>query len=548
MILRDYQEAMKAETYAAWQEGHRNVLAVAPTGAGKTDFKAAIFSECKVPAWSIAHRQELVLQHSLTLGRWGVYHKIVAPDPVIKFCIGQQIEIFGRSFHHNQAPMVVAGIDTLNARAESLIQTINQARIWDIDEAHHVLKNNKWGKGVERFKNAWGLGVTASPRRADRKALGRHKSGVFDKIVIGPTMRELINRGYLSDFRMFVPPQSIDTRDVPVSETTGEFNQEKLRAAAHRSTITGDIVDHYLKLAAGKRGITFCVDVDIAIETAKAFEAKGVPAVAVTNRTDDRLRTAYMKRFRAGEILQMVNVDLFGEGLDVPAVEVVSMGRPTYSFQVFVQQFGRAMRPFEGKPFGMVLDHVGNIKRHWQLFSRAMNDRSTWLDALDDQERGRRKLHPLDNIPITTCVQCFQPFEAVTNRCPFCGYKIEPGPGGRNAPEFVDGDLIEFDPVLMAAIVKERDRVDGPPQIPYGVGAAAVKHIENNWRARQNAQSELRDTIALWAGVQREVFDRPDSEIYRRFYFMFGVDVATAQTLNAEDATKLTEQIRTVLT
>lgn len=536
MILRDYQEAMKADVYGAWNAGHRNVLAVAPTGSGKTALKARIFAECKVPAWAIAHRQELVGQISEAIAECGVYHRIIAPSAVVKFCIAQHLKKFGRSFHHNQAPMTVAGVDTLNARSDSLTQSLHQAKIWDIDEAHHVLQNNKWGKAVGLFPNAWGLGVTASPRRCDRRSLGRNKSGVFDHMVIGPTMRDLINRGYLADYRIYGPPQSIDTSQIRVSEATGEFNQEELRAVAHKSTITGDIVDHYLRLAPGKRGITFAVDVEIAIETAKAFEAKGVPAVAVTAKTNDMLRTAYMERFRAGNILQLVNVDLFGEGLDVPAVECVSMGRPTQSFSLYLQQFGRALRPAPGKTHGIIIDHVGNVKRH------KLPDRpQAW--SLDDEERGRRKVNPEDLIPITTCLRCHQPFEGTFKACPFCGFVVEPV--SRGSPEFVDGDLIEYSPELLAKLGAEIRRIDGEPYYPVGVPRSAINQA---WAARQNAQRILRDTIALWAGIQRDVYDRSDSESYRRFYFMFGVDVATAQTLGAPEAEKLTTLIRETFT
>lgn len=540
-ILRDYQQTMKSEIYQAWNSGHKNVLAVAPTGSGKTALKAAIIAECRLPTFAIAHRQELVGQISNAVAESGVYHRIIAPKPVIKFCIAQHIKLFGRSYHHAQAPIAVAGVDTLNIRADSLSQLLNQTRIWDIDEAHHVLTNNKWGKAVSLFPNAFGLGVTATPTRTDRKSLSRKRSGLFDYMVVGPSVRNLIDRGYLSDYIVYGLPPSIDISQVTVSETTGEFNQDQLRKAAHRSTITGDIVEHYLRIAAGKRGITFVVDVEMARETADAFKSRGIRAEAISANTPDIARIEFIDRFRNGALDQLVNVDLFGEGFDVPAVEVVSLGRPTWSLSLHKQQMGRCMRPAPGKTHGIIIDHAGNITRP----GLGLPDKfHAW--SLDDEEPGRRKRQQFEpkEISVMTCVKCFRGFEAFTRVCPFCGHYQEPG--RRDQPEFVEGDLVEYSPELLASLGKEIRRIDGPPEIPSGVPGRT--NMLGYWAARQNAQRILRQTMEMWGGIQREVFDRSDSEIQRQFYFRFGIDVMTAQTLNAAAAEKLTHLIREELT
>lgn len=537
-VLRDYQQALKAEIYGAWNSGAPNVLAVSPTGSGKTEIKSSIFSDLRRPGVAIAHRQELVGQISNAIARSGVYHRIIAPKSVISFCIAQHIKLFGRSFHHHSSPMAVAGVDTLNARSDELVQWCNLVEIWDIDEAHHVLRENKWGKGVKLFPRARGVGFTASPIRCDRKGLGRKASGVFDRMVIGPGMRELINRGFLSEYAIYGPPASFEMTADDIGPS-GEFVEKKVREKAHRSTITGDIVDHYLTLAPGKQGITFCVDVEIAVETAKAFQSKGVPAEAISAKTSDAVRVSYIDRFRSGHLKQLVNVDLFGEGMDVPAVEVVSMGRPTESWAVYSQQFGRMMRILKGKTHGILIDHVGNVKRH------GLPDRPrVW--SLDDIARGKKKAVN-DEMPVTTCLRCFRAYEAVTKTCPFCGYVAEPA--SRGAPSFVDGDLIEYGPELLAQLGADISRIDGPPRIPPGASEMTATAIRRKWHERKEAQVVLRQAIALWAGIQKQVYQRPDSESYRRFYHTFGIDVMTAQALDSTpEIHKLTNLIRETFT
>lgn len=528
--LRTYQTKLKQDVHAAWSNGHRNVCAVAPTGSGKTLTMTSLFDDMQVVSVAIAHRQELVGQMSMTFAELGIVHRLIAPKAVIAFCIAQHVQKFGRSFYHPQSPIGVAGIDTLLRRSDDLLQWLNHVRIWDIDECHHVLRDNKWGKGVALFPNAFGVGFTASPVRCDRKSLARTQHGVFDALVMGPSMRELMDQGHLAQAKIFGPPPSIDRSKIEVSKSTGELNHAQTVEAVHKSRIVGDIVESYLRIAPGKRGITFTVDIEQAIETANAFTARGVRAVAVSSKTPDSVRVAMIDKFRAGALDQLVNVDLFGEGMDVPAVEVVSMGRPTQSFGLYLQQFGRCMRTAPGKTHGIVIDHVENVKVH----------KLPWRDidwSLEADEVGKRKRATDDAIPVTTCTSCFQAFEAVTKICPHCG--AEQIPVGRSLPEQVDGDLIEYGPDLLQKLGDAQKRIDGTVKIPPGTSQIVELAMRRNWEERQQAQAHLRDCISVWAGVGLHVYGRSDSEMYRRFYWKFGIDVASAKLLGRPEAEKL---------
>lgn len=530
--LRPYQSDVSADIDAAWADGARNVLTVLPTGAGKT----VIFSE-KLRAHvgaavAIAHRQELVGQISLSLARFGVRHNIIGPRNVIKSILDQQRDELKRVFYDPTAVIAVAGVDTLVRRSDALAAWRAQVRLWVQDEAHHVLRANKWGKAIELFPNARGLGVTATPERTDGRGLGRHAEGVFDVMISGPTMRELINGGYLADYRIFAPPSDLDLHGVRISND-GDFNRDDVRTRVRQSHLMGDVVGHYQRLAAGMLGVTFASDVETAQEIADSYRASGVAAACVSAKTPDAERNHYIKEFKARRILQLVNVDLFGEGFDVPGIEVVSMARPTQSFAVYAQQFGRALRTLAGKSHGLIIDHVGNVIRH-----RLPDAVRHW--SLDSRERGSRAARDADAIPVTTCTACFRVFEAITAACPFCGHK--PEPAGRSRPEQVAGDLCELDPQTLAALRGEADRVVGPPVVPFGMAKALQNHVAAQWDSRALSQRTLREQIAHWAGV---LHDRgaSDSEIYRRFYFRFGVDVMTAQTLGRPDADALMGKI-----
>jgi hypothetical protein len=87
------------------------------------------------------------------------------------------------------------------------------------------------------------------------------------------------------------------------------------------------------------------------------------------------------------------------------------------------------------------------------------------------------------------------------------------------------------------------ERVDGEPLIPVNATPEVAGAIRKRWRERQEAQTDLRDTIARWAWVWHSR-GAADSEIYRRFFHLFGTDVMTAQALGATDARELTEKVR----
>lgn len=536
MELRDYQFETNAKIYNAWGSGHRFVLAVMPTGGGKTICFTKIIAEHNGASIAIAHRQELVGQMSLTLGKQGIMHNIIAPKNVIKEICRLHVEELGKCFFSPSARRYVAGVDTLVRRSSLVGEICQQVTLWVIDEAHHILRRNKWGKAVTMFPNAHGLGVTATPIRTDGMGLGRHADGVFDEMVEGPGMRWMINEGYLTDYKIFAPETTIDFKPVNIT-SSGEFNQRKLIEQTTKSTIIGDIVENYLKKAAGEPGVSFLPSVNLSKNTADKFNAAGVPAISLDASTPTRDRMEAIRRFKRREILQLCNVDLFNEGTDLPALKVVSMGAATQSYGKYSQGVGRMLRLFAGKTHGILMDHVGNVKRH------GLPDavRIWTLDRRDKKNNGKS-----DVIPTTTCIKCSYVRKRYLRVCPDCNYISVPTK--RTDPEQVDGDLVELDYAALAKMRGEIDWVDRPvrdvmeERLALGqssliAGAGAKQH-----RLKQEAQKQLRAIMRAW-GDDRRAVGWPDSESYRYFYLTMGVDVLTAQTLKRKETEELIKRM-----
>jgi len=536
-VLRDYQEKLKTDVYASWNAGNRNVLAVSPTGSGKTVTMQAITDDFVGMTWSIAHRRELVGQISMAAALAGVYHRIIAPDKIVRIIIAMHVKKYGRSFVHPESNHIVASVQTINARIEQLRPIIEQAKLWNMDEAHHILETNLWGTCVAEFKNAYGAGYTALALRGDKKPLRRGSGGVFDDLAMGPEVGELIKRGFLVPYVIYGPQvSSIDVSNVPIT-ASGDYSPTKLSTEARKSSITGDIIRDYLRFTPGKIGATFCVDVGMAEETTQAFQQAGVPAFLITDQTPADARSDLMSDLACGIKKQAVNVGIIGEGVDVPVLEVVSLGCPSDSLQKYRQEVGRVFRPAPqiNKTVGVIIDHVKNVERH------GAPDKIV-VQSLDGHtKKPRNAMKDPDEVPIRTCPSCWRVSEAWTATCQHCGFT--PAPVLRGRPELVEGDLTLYTPELLAQLGAAAIDIMKPPALPFGAGMRAVEGRRAAALRDQEAQLSLRDAIAWWAGVQRDLYDRSDNEAYIRFMRKFGIDVYSAQSLGAVEATKLNDLI-----
>jgi len=533
--LRSYQTDLIAQLYGAWDSGARSVMMQLHTGGGKTVILANVIKDFAGYSMATAHRNELVSQMSLTLAREGIRHDILAPRPAVRTIVTLHVFEFNRSYYQPGARVMVSGVDTLVRMSDPRFA---QVGLYIADEGHHVLRDNKWGIAAAMFPNARGLFPTATPLRADGCGLGSHADGLADALIEGPPMRQLINEGYLTDYRPYAPSCDIDLSNVPLS-AGGDYSPPKLREAVHKSHIVGDVVEHYLRIAPGKLGITFATDIESATDIAAGYRSASIPAEIISAKTPHLLRANIMRRFRNREILQLVNVDLLGEGVDIPAIEVVSFARPTQSYGLYAQQFGRALRPLPGKSHAIIIDHVGNIQRH------GLPDAlyRTW--SLDRRER-RSRGTPDDVIPMRTCANpaCVAVYERVIKSCPYCGHTFIPAV--RAAPEHVDGDLTELDPATLSILRGEVAKIDGIVRVPQHLDPIAKRAVANRHLERQQAQAGLRHAISVWAGYYRDQ-GAEDSEIYKRFYFMFGTDILSAQALGAREAEELTSKLENKL-
>jgi superfamily II DNA or RNA helicase len=511
---------------------HRVLMFVAPTGYGKTVLFTHRIMQHRGASCLIAHRKELLQQASLTLAKRGITHRVVAPKDVIKRIRAAHRSKLGRSFYDANASAGVASVDTMctPTRLREFAGWYRQVTFVIIDEGHHVLRDNKWGKAAEQFPTAKILLVTATPQRADGFGLGDKYAGIAEHLITTVSPRWLIQNGFLTPYRIIRPPSDFSRADIKLT-ANGELSQKQAVNAVRKSRIMGDAVDNYQKWIPGEQSVGFCASVELAHEEARAFTSSGIPALAVDGNTDPDIREEAVNRLEAGDINALFNVGLFGEGVDLPCITGVLDLAPTSSLCSYMQRFGRVLRIAEGKTLATYIDQVCNTwthgrpdaSREWTLAGKRPGDRE------DDGTEPQRM-----------CVNCTDPYPRYMTACPGCG-NTPPPPASRKGPQFVDGDLVEMDDPELQALrdaVARADTFKPPPN------AAHYPHASGRHDERVTQQMELRENMATFAGLYSRR-GRTDREIQKLFFLSFGTDVLTAKALPRAKAAELNKRVET---
>ncbi len=486
--LRPYQSKLVSEIRQAYSEGYRAPLVCLSTGGGKTTIFAYVTSNAAAKGRSVfllAHRAELVKQIADTLARFGCAHAIVAPGPIIRQCQVEQFKAYGKSFVDPGAKVLVCSAQTLVRRMDSIRLTPD---LIVIDESHHLVSGNTWGNIIANYPSAKLLPVTATPIRVDGKGLGKNHGGFADTMVSGPSMRELIEGGFLSPYRIFAPPTALDMSGVKTR--AGDYAKDDLANAVDKPVITGSAVEHYLKLASGKRAVAFCVSVEHAMHVAAQFRENGIPAEHLDGTMDAMERDRKIKAFSAGETLVLTSADLISEGFDLPAIEVAILLRPTQSLSLYLQQVGRALRTFPGKSEAIILDHVNSTMRHGLI-----DEEREW--SLEGKKKSAKKQSDdEDDVKVKCCPECFAVHEPAP-ACPVCGHVYEIK---AKKLEVVDGSLSEITKSQMEAMRKSRMIQQGKAQsvealVAQGMSRFRAEKIIEARLAKQTLQQEIFDKL-----------------------------------------------------
>jgi superfamily II DNA or RNA helicase len=361
--LRPYQQKAKREIFEAWDTTD-NVMFQMPTGTGKTRLFTSIIKDINeysknvkepVKILIIAHRTELIDQIHENLEKYGVPHNVIA----------------GGRDRNYKLPVNVASIQTLTHPNNLAAAKKLKVQFVIIDEAHHALASS-YKKLWNLYPGSKKLGVTATPWRMNHQSF----LDLFDTLVMSMSIKDFIRQGFLSPYKYYSLRSDSDiqkTIDGIELDRFGEYSEASMEEKMDIGSIRAQLLESYLSLAEGKKGIIYAINIAHAKHISKEYESAGYITACIDSKTPSAERKELVEDFRRGKIDIIVNVDIFSEGFDCPDIEFIQLARPTRSLVKYLQQVGRGLRPTENKEHCIILDNVGmysrfglpDARRHW---------------------------------------------------------------------------------------------------------------------------------------------------------------------------------------
>lgn len=479
--LRPYQDDFVHKVRVEYRNGAKAVVLVAATGAGKT----VVFSHIAKAAAEkgrrvliLAHRDALIKQASRKLNDNGVQHGIImagftpAPRRMVQVAsvqtlirrLKQMLDAAQVAFDRAMASALAAGIP--QEQAEAKAREARRLAGFDmiiIDECHLSA-----AKSYMDIRQAWPeaivLGVTGSPVRLDGKGLGSGAGGMFESIVMGISIGQLIEQAYLVKPAYFGSREQVDLSSV--KKVGGDYDSEGLAAVMDKPKITGNAIEHWRKICPGVPAVAWCANVLHAKHVAEEFNGAGIPALALSGESTSDERDRALNALGDGSLKIITFAMLLVEGVDCPAIGAVILLRPTMSLSSYLQVIGRGLRTIyapgmpldtveqrfaaiDAGPKGrkcFVLDHCDLWKRH----GFADDERDWSLDGII-KKKGKKKEQ--DKGPdLDQCPKCFH-VHAPADVCPACGHFYEVKV---RKLDYADGELTEITPEMKQQLAQQR--------------------------------------------------------------------------------------------
>jgi superfamily II DNA or RNA helicase len=357
LSLRPHQSDVVEKLAQGFKDGHRSQLLYAPTGFGKTEVAMAIMLEQAKQLKNVAmvlDRIVLVNQTSTRLGNYGINHGVLQADhwryrpyEKIQVCSAQTLES-----RDNFPDVSMLIIDECHVQRKQIIQLIKDRPDMKV------------------------IGLTATPFT---NGLG----DTYTNVVGARPTGELIEDKWLAPLKIYIAKE-IDMTGA--KKVAGEWSSDDVSERGMK--ITGDIVEEWITktnevFGGPRKTVVFASGVEHGRDLVRQFNEAGYNFVSISYKEDDEFKAETIEDFSRPDtkINGLIATDILTRGFDVPDVMIGVSARPfSKSFSSHVQQMGRIMRPYDGKDYGLWLDHSGNYLRFRKEWDRLFDEGVTELE------------------------------------------------------------------------------------------------------------------------------------------------------------------------
>lgn len=321
------------------EEQYNRAMVVMATGLGKT-YLAAFFAKRFKRVLFVAHREEILHQALRSFrtvmpkSEGGLYNG--AEKDLTATHIFASIYTLGMKKHREQ----------FDAEAFDLIV---------VDEFHHAAAKT-YQSLLEYFRPKFLLGITATPDRMDGKDVYALCDG---NVAFQLHFLEAIQRQWLCPFRYYGIYDETDYSGITWLGT--RYDEEQLLVVQLRDEMAETIYRAWMKHKQ-TRTIAFCSSIRQANFLAGYFMRQGVTCISLHSQASEMNRGEAIEKLSRGSLEVIFTVDLFNEGVDIPAVDTLLFVRPTESLTIFTQQVGRGLRLHPGKHYCTIIDLIGNYR------------------------------------------------------------------------------------------------------------------------------------------------------------------------------------------
>ncbi len=436
-VLRDYQLIGIRAIREAFSKGHRSVLFVLPCGMGKTTIAAHFLMDLVNKGnrgLFQVHRRELteqararMEQHYIPFGTIESGFRMDLSKPV-------------------QIASIQSLIPHLFPKDPDIAPDPIEVDLIITDEGHRS-EAPVYKRAKSAMPDALTLGITATPIRGDRKPL----RGSFDVMIEVISVNDSIELGWLSDYRLF--EGKYEAPDDGLAIKGDDFDAAEATLRIDTDVLVGEVYDNWKSRANGLRTIIFAQSQKHGLHLLDVFRAHGENFAYLDYRTPKDERKRVTAQLRSGELDGVINLNIYGEGLDIPEVECIVMARMTARLSIWIQYTMRGMRPMyaSGVPLEtpeqrlaaiaagpkargcIILDHGGNARHRFG----GPDFPHEW--SLDGKKRREDPVQP----SLTTCPVCRAIVRSTTRVCKECGHVLVYVSKGPDVPDTTPGMLVE---------------------------------------------------------------------------------------------------------